>query len=268
MFKKLITACLLAMLLIVAGTVPVSAAETANVKDFMNFLTPEQVQTLQGTADRIKSTYGLEPVIVITDNVEGKSSMAYADDYYDYNGYGADGDKSGLLLLINMADRDAWISTTGKAIDIFTDARISSMLDGIVPGLKDQDYNAACTSFLSDVEGYAIQGIPEGQYRIDQEAPYRGTYGERAVALMLNPLVIGGALIISIGATVIITISGKGKVTVTPQTYEEKGSFVVTREVDDFIRELVTRQKIESDSGSSTHMGSSGSSHGGGGRGF
>lgn len=270
MLKKLMMIFLMVSLVLSTGATSAYAAESSNVKDSMNYLTTDQVQALQATEDVIKTTYGLEPVIVITDNVEGKSSMAYADDYYDYNGYGIDEDKSGLLLLINMADRDVWISTSGKAIDIFTDDRIDSMLDGIVPGLKEQDYNAACASFLSDVEGYALQGIPDGQYRVEQEAPYQGTYGERAVALMLNPLVIGGSLIISIAAAVIITLSGKGRVTVTPQTYEEKGSFVLTREVDDFLRELVTRQKIESNSGgsSSTHMGSSGSSHGGGGRGF
>lgn len=271
MLKKLIMICLTASLILFAEGSSTYAAESNNVKDSMNYLTVEQIQTLQETEDKIKTAYGLESVIVITDDVEGKSTIAFADDYYDENSYGIGEDKSGLLLLINMADRDAWISTSGKAIDIFTDARIDSMLDGVVSGLKEEDYNAACTSFLSDVDGYALQGIPDGQYRIEQEAPYRGTYGERAVALMFNPLVIGGALIISIAAATIITLSGKGRVTVTPQTYEEKGSFVLIREVDSFLRELVTRQKIESDSGgggSSTHTGSSGSSHGGGGRGF
>lgn len=246
------------------------AAETANIKDFMNYLDPEQIAGLQETAEDIKNTYGLEPVIVITDDVEGKSSMAYADDYYDYNGYGVGADKSGLLMLINMADRDVWISTTGKAIDIFTDNRIDAMLDGIVSHLPEGDYADACISFLTDVETYALQGVPSGQYRIEQEAPYRGTYWERAMALMTSPLVILVPLLISIGATVLITLSNKGKVTVTAQTYEEKGSFVMTRQVNDFIREHLTHVKIERNtgSGSSTHTGGSGTSHGGGGRGF
>lgn len=270
MFKKLLTAGLLMTALLFTGAYRAEAAETANVKDFMSYLTPDQITALQSTADRLKSTYGLEPVIVITDNVEGKSSMAFSDDYYDYNGYGTDADKSGLLMLINMADRDVWISTKGKAIDIYTDSRIASMQDGIVGYLPDKDYNGACTSFMSDVETYALQGIPEGQYRTEREAPYRGTYWERAAALMKAPWMIIAPLLISIGVTVLITLSNKGKVTVTAQTYEEKGTFAVTREVDDFLREHLTKVKIEksSGSGSSTHTGSSGSSHGGGGRGF
>ncbi len=268
--KKLTVFCLLVLALTFFGGFRTEAAESANVKDFLDYLTAEEVSQLQDTADRLKTDYGLEPVIVITDNVEGKSSMVYADDYYDYNGYGVGADKAGLLMLINMADRDVWISTTGKAIDIFTDNRINSMLDGIVDHLPEGDYSAACNSFMADVENYAAQGVPSGQYRVEQEAPYRGTYWERALGLMTSPLVIIIPILIAIAATVIITLSNKGRVTVTPQTYEEMGSFVVTREVNDFVREHLTQVKIERDSGSgsSTHMGGSGSSHGGGGRGF
>lgn len=143
------------------------APENNNVKDFMDYLTPDQVLAFQSTVDRLKSTYGLEPVIVITNNVEGKSSMVYADDYYDNNGYGIGNDNSGILMLINMNDRVVWISTTGKAIDIFTDSRIASMLDGIASYLSKANYDGACNRFLSDVETYALQGVPEGQYRTE-----------------------------------------------------------------------------------------------------
>ncbi len=272
MFRKLAVLLLLAVAICCSAANPVMAAETANVKDFLGYLAEDQIQMLQGEAERIRDTYGLEPVIVITDDMEGKSSMAYADDYYDYNGYGVGDDKSGLLLLVNMADRDIWISTTGRAIDVFDDARIQYMLDGIVPNLKDSDFHTACVSFLADVEAYAIKGVPEGQYRIEREAPYRGTYAERALALFINPLVILLTAAASLGVTIVITLTGKGRVTVTPTTYEEKGTFALTREVDDFIREMVTRTKVESNDGgsggSSTHFGGSGTSHGGGGRGF
>ena len=258
----------LLLLILFVGGYRVEAAESANVKDPMNYLTADQAAALQSTADRLKSTLGLEPVIVITDSTEGKTSMAYADDYYDAGGFGADSVHSGLLMLINMGDRDVWISTTGKAIDIFTDNRIAAMLDGVTGYLKDKDYNDACNGFLTDVASYAAQGVPQGQYRVDQEAPYRGTYWERARALMKSPLVAIVPVLIAIAVTILITLSNKGKVTVTAQTYEEKGSFAVTREVNDFVREHLAKVKIEKSSGSSTHSGSSGTSHGGGGRGF
>jgi len=84
----------------------VFAESSKNVKDYLNYLTAEEK---------------LDVVIVITDNTQGKSSRDFADDFYDYNGYGIGTRKSGLLMLVNMQNREIWISTCGDAIDIFTD---------------------------------------------------------------------------------------------------------------------------------------------------
>ena len=74
--------------------------------------------------DEAVMQYDMDIVIVITDDVKGKSSMDFADDFYDDNGYGIGFDSSGLLFLVNMEDREVWISTAGTAIKVFTDARI------------------------------------------------------------------------------------------------------------------------------------------------
>ena len=100
----------------------VEAYSSDNVIDTLNYLTQEEVNSLQSTIEEIQDSKNLDLVVVITDNVEGKTSRDYADDYYDYNGYGLDSSYSGALLLVNMYDRETWISTTGRAIDILTDA--------------------------------------------------------------------------------------------------------------------------------------------------
>ena len=41
----------------------------------------------------------------------GKTAEAYADDYYDYNGYGYGENDDGLLLLVSMGERE-WAITT------------------------------------------------------------------------------------------------------------------------------------------------------------
>ena len=56
-----------------------------------------------------KNQYNMDAVIVTSNNLNGKSQQDYADDYFDYNGYGVGEDKSGLLLLIDMDDRKVWI---------------------------------------------------------------------------------------------------------------------------------------------------------------
>lgn len=91
----------------------------------------------------------------------------------------------------------------------------------------------------------------------------------------MSPIVYIIALLISVIATIIASLSNKGKVTINNQTYEEKGSFNIVANNDDYIRQTTSSVRIVSNNSnssgggrSSTHTSSSGRSHGGGGRKF
>ena len=249
------------------------ASNPINVVDKLGYLSENEIQQLQTRIDEIKSTYSLDTVIVITDNTEGKDSTQYADDYYAYNDYGLDSRYSGLLMLINMDIREVAISTTGRAIDIYTDNRISSMINNVTSPLSNSNYYAACNKFIDNVITYANSGVPKGQYREERDPDlnyYNLTYLQKVARMLKLWPVYVIPLIISIAATLIISYSSKGKVTTTSRTYEEGGSFVLNQNTDQYIRETTTRTRIQSQSSgggggrSSTHRGSSGRSHGGG----
>lgn len=267
MFKRTAVVILLWAFMILANLPMAWAFQSANVDDQLNLLTEEQVKELQSRIENTSREYNLDVAIVITDNTEGKSSRDFADDYYDSKGFGIGEDYSGLLLLINMKDREIWISTTGRAIDVFTDARINWMVDEITGLLSEGNYNQACIEFVDQVGNYAAQGVPAGQHRINTDP---GTYMDRVMRQIRSPLVYIIPLVIAIIATVLASLSSKGKVTITNRTYEEKDSFQLISTKDQFIRETISTVKIPknpggSGGGSSTHIGSSGRTHGGGG---
>ena len=81
--------------------------------------------------------------------LNGATPASYADDTYDYNGYGYGNNRDGLLLLISMEDRDWYISTTGYGITAFTDAGIQYIGNKIKEHLSDGDYDAAFNSFAT-----------------------------------------------------------------------------------------------------------------------
>ncbi len=270
MFKRL-GAILIVILVLIGNIVIVDAAETTNVKDFLNYLTEGEANELQTGINGIKTNFSLDTVIVITDNTNGKSSRNFADDYFDYNGYGIGSDASGLLMLINMQKREVWISTTGRAIGIYTDSRISTMVDNVTGYLSSGKYYLACNRFLSDVESYSSSGVPGGNYNYDgydtnKRRVYQSnkTYFEKVVTLARSFPVYIIALVAAFIPTLIISLSSKGKVTINSLTYEENGTFQLSGTADDYIRQTVTKTKIQTNS-SSTHRGSSGRSHGGGG---
>ena len=58
------------------------------VFDEARLLTNEQVLELDKEANILSDKYAMDIVITTTNDAEGKSSMEYADDYFDYGGFG------------------------------------------------------------------------------------------------------------------------------------------------------------------------------------
>lgn len=83
-------------------------------------------------------TFSLETsysaAVVTTENAQGKSSQEFADDYYDnLEGW----NQNGILLLIDMDNREVCISTMGECISLYTDSIdyiIDSGYDELVSG--------------------------------------------------------------------------------------------------------------------------------------
>ncbi len=105
----------LTCLLCLSLFVPAMASPPLVVDD-ADLLTDIEEIVLLDKLGEISSRQGMDVVVVTTDSLGGKSPMAFADDYYDYNGYAEDG----ILLLISMEERDCWISTAGYGIVAFT----------------------------------------------------------------------------------------------------------------------------------------------------
>ena len=103
---------LFALLLWAAAVLPVSAADLPRLGDDADLLTDHEEAVLLSELDEISERQRMDIVVVTTDSLEGKSAMEYADDFYDYNGYGFGNSRDGVLLLISMEDRDWWLSTT------------------------------------------------------------------------------------------------------------------------------------------------------------
>ena len=236
-------------------------AENKRVIDEARLLNSSEINLLDEKINKLIEKTNLDVVIVTTNNTSGKSSMEYADDFYDYNGYGFDKEHSGILLLINMEEREVWISTTGKGVEYYTDGRIDNILDSIEEYLAGGDYYKACDWFLNKVDKYYSDGIPKGFQRIEERNDFK-----------TNLLIAGiGSLATAIISCIVVTISYKNPSKHKGANYVEQGNIHYTRKDDVFISTHTHKTKIErnnTSNTSTTHTSSSGRSHGGGGRKF
>lgn len=268
---------------------PIFATAETKIYDYANLLTLEQIETLEASATKIAETYQMDIGIVTTNDAESKSTQDYADDFYDYNGYGYGNGYDGLLFLIDMDHREIYISTCGSGIKYFTNLRISEMLDSLYNHVSQGDYYGTCTNFLKLTESYIQKGIPSNQHSVegqfsDPRSEYSPTYkrqpfttatGEplnfRSTALSLIVALLGSGLIAFIVRALVKRSYTHPRYT-TPQTRPDDLSVHYTQREDHFVTSHTSRIKIETNNGSSgrssTHHSSSGRSHGGGGRGF
>jgi uncharacterized protein len=94
------------IILIVSLLVPWTVfAQKTLVVDEANLMSPDQVLDLNDRANALSQEFNMDIVIVTTDDTGGKSSREFADDYFDYNGYGVGPNYDGILFLIDMDNR-------------------------------------------------------------------------------------------------------------------------------------------------------------------
>ena len=269
--KKQIWMILLAVLLVLSGTGEVSAEEARTIPeqrllprlvDEEDLLTEEEESSLLEKLDEISLRQDCDVVIAVVSGLEGSTAMEYADDFYDYNGYGMGSERDGILLLVSMEERDWWMSTCGYGITAFTDAGMKYMSEKFLPELSDGNYMQAFEKFSELCDDFITQaktGEPYDQGNLPAE-PF-------------NPFWIAVDLVIGFGMGYVIAFRKKEKLRtvrkkVMAEDYTLPGSFVLTVNSDRFVRKYTTSQVIQVDSesdssGSSTHTSSSGTTHGG-----
>ena len=250
-----------------------SHGENQSVFDEAYLFSGDEIQQLEQKATTLENDYNMDIVIVTTDDALGKSSREFADDYFDYGGFGTGTQRDGILFLLDMDNREAYISTSGIGIRYLTDKRIESILDDVFDGgLSDGDYFGASLGFLKGTKYYLEQGIPSDQYNEPEGRPKNKITLMDFIISLIGGSTTGGVFYAGSKSRY------KTKKQYNPYSYKSN-SFVEmgTREnrlIDSYVTNRIiptstNNNNPSSTSGrSSTHTSSSGRTHGGGGRKF
>lgn len=272
-------AYLLLLVLVLSLAAPVFAVETDApwVVDNAGLLDSGEISELNRQIQNLRSELELEIVIVTTYGTGGKGVQAYADDFYDQNGYGYGSNNTGILLLLDMDSREWYMSTCGDAIYIFTDYGLEQLGEEILPWLSDGEYYRAFLAWLSGLSPY-VKAYRNGS-PIDGYVPpdaYDSPYGDEIyhyedhVGIRVRPFPV--ALVIGLIAALVTILVMRAKMnTAKLQSgavdYLKKGSFHLRRRSDMFLYSRVTKTARPKESsgggGSSVHRSSGGVSHGG-----
>lgn len=216
--------------------------ETEKVYDFADLFTDEEEKRLYDKIQDYIDKRDMDMAIVTIKENNKITPEVYADDFYDYNNFGTNNSHDGVLLLIDMDNRHIHMSTAGSAINKYNDSRIDQILDSVYECMTSEDYFSAASTFIDEVSS---SNIPWG-------------------LIFIIPIIVA-----TISTVIFICKNKMVKKATEASRYMERNSLNITSAKDVFITTHTVRHKKESSSsGSSTHTGSSGRSHGGGGHSF
>lgn len=265
---KRVTTVLLVVLVIVVLTGTAWAAESL-VQDKATLFSADERATLDARAAELGQRYQMDIRILTITDAAGKSSMVYADDYYDQNNFGVGANKDGMLFLIDLDNREIYLSTSGSAIQYLTDQRISDILDTAYNGgLTQSDFYGATQAFLNKTAEFLAAGIPSNQRTVMAKEPNRLTWLDFLVSL---------AIAMAAGLGVRLSIPGAYKGHSRPGYFDFRTNSLVSLAAvaDQLLDTRVTSRPLprpQATGGmpgqSTVHRSGGGQIHGGGGRKF
>lgn len=267
---------------------------TALVNDLAELIAADDEITLNYKLEQLSELYECEVAILTVNSTDGTDITVFSDDYYDYNGFGFGANDDGIMLVIDMGNREFAITTHGTAIDIFSDYNLSQLENEFIPDLSNGKYLNAFIAFYEKCERIFIayedyQENYDGGYVYypddDGYVDYYDDYNDYEPKSVFAEIFSVQWIIISVIIGVIIafiytsslksqlkTVKGKA----SASDYIVPGSMHLTQQRDVFMyRNVKKSPKPKSNSssgrsggvsfggGSSTHSSSSGRTHGG-----
>ncbi|KAF1301285.1 MULTISPECIES: TPM domain-containing protein [Enterococcus] len=239
------------------------------VEDDAQLFTDSQITQLNETATKIGETIKGNVFIVTTyDNQE--EPRDFADDYLREK---VGNNQNGAVLLLDMNQRQIYISTSGNMIDYLTDRRIDTILDALETEMGDENYFEAAKTYLEKTETFVAEGVPGGHYRVDEET------GKITRYKVITPLEIGIAVAAALVASIAFFLVTKSTYQLKrggyTYAYHENADVQLTKKENRLVHSFVTTRRIPKNNnsgggfggGSTTHS-SGGGTFGGGGRGF
>lgn len=224
-------------------------SEQQKVYDNADLLSEEEEESLNqmciDATEKSQSDY----VIVTVDSLGGKTVTAYADDFYDNNGFGyEEAEGTGTIFLISMNERKCAFSSSGECTNLFSQSASDKIVEEV-------------TAYLSDGEYY--DGF---RTYIEKTSEYIENDGKFSSQIILDNII---QIVVSfVVASVIVWIlysGSRSKMCVNGYTYASGHKSNVLQQHDVFQRTTTVRRHIDNSpkGGSGVHIGSSGNSHGG-----
>lgn len=160
--KKIFYVFIVILIAVLAFYPSAFAYEETLIEDAANLFDDYQETEITSSLLNFSSETSFSAAVISTDNAEGKTSQAYADDYYDNLVVSEGWSDNGILFLIDMDNREVCISTMGECISLYADS-IDYIIDCGYSELVN-GYYSDCILLMIEAAYDCSQNIDSGYY--------------------------------------------------------------------------------------------------------
>lgn len=233
------------------AAVPTNTAKAAAfplVTDEADLLTAEQEKKLSSEAEHISKQYQCNVYLYLVQDMKRDDAKEYAKSVYQKHTLGYGTDRSGIMLMLSMKDRDYALIAHGYGNTALTDhGRDVVLNDDVLPQLKEKRYYEGFTTYLSTIKNYLNLARAGKPFDVDTDQAY---LAEKAHKTFLYKL--AACLLIPLVVTVVFCLISYAKMkTARPQRaadcYIPEGGCQITYRNDQFLYQTEVRVRIKSD---------------------
>ena len=138
-------------------------AGASRVIDEADLFTDNEEALLKANIAEKTAKFAADIVVVTVPTTGSFSHMEYADDYYDYNGFGVGEEHDGFLLLICMdpSHRGGWCTVTGtRPRQLYTEVNANALDDVLYEYLGSRMYYDGVCDWVNNIGTLLDKGIP------------------------------------------------------------------------------------------------------------
>ena len=229
--KRRLYSLILALLLLVALTIPAFAEGMTFLYDTDGILNASEQQTVSAALEDVSTRHGVETAVVLTRSLDGWTAKDLAEGCYSEGLFA----KDCIVFLMSVQEREWYLLTKGYGELAVTDAGTDYLIEQMVPNLKNDAFASAATVFAYGCDSLLTQA--------ENGTPYSSKAG---TSKGFNPGWIAGAVIVGAIAALIGTGIMKGKLKsvhakIEAADYVRQGSLNLRASDEMFIRRQLDR---------------------------
>ena len=248
-------AAVMVLCILVVATIGAPLAAQAATRMFLidgaGLLNSSQYVEINAYAEALSIESDVDIIIFTLDDMGGGDTLAAAESLYIEYGLGNGADKSGIMLMLSMADRngrDFALIAHGYGNTVLTDYGRETLIDEFLPLLREDDFYGAFVTFL-DGCAYRLEFERGGEafdVHTDPNAN-KPSFVTSLVVIVAVPCLIAG-LFCAANAAKMRT----AKVQRAAHAYVPQNGFNLTNSNDMYVYRTETRTPIQSSSSSSS----------------